>query len=97
VSCERIVPTEELTATAPVQSLLLSRMFVTGVVESPGSAHFTSCAPDYGRDESFQRHYVASARDPAAWAEFERRFLSGSEDDYQAAVRAFDERPAVAL
>lgn len=96
VSCERIVPTEELTATAPVQSLLLSRMFVTGVVESPGSAHFTSCAPDYGRDESFQRHYVASAREPAAWAEFERRFLSGSEDDYQAAVRAFDERSAVA-
>src|SRR5256885_1798510 len=48
VSCERIVPTEELTAHAPVQSLLLQRWMVHGVVEAPGGAHFTACEPDYG-------------------------------------------------
>ena len=26
----------------------------TGVVEAPGGAHFTSCVPDYDRDEAFQ-------------------------------------------
>lgn len=96
VSCERLVATERLLATAPVQSMLISRMFGSGVVESPGGAHFTSCVPDYGRDESFQRHYAASAREPADWATFERRFLSGTEDDYQAAVRDFAQQPAVA-
>src|SRR4051794_11296637 len=42
VSCERVVDTAELTATAPVQSLLLNRMMVDGVVAAPGGAHFTS-------------------------------------------------------
>lgn len=89
LSCERIVETAELTKDVPVQSLLVSRMFVTGVVETPNGAHFTSCAPDYARDEAFQRHYVASARDSETWAQFSTRFLSGSEDNYQAAVIGF--------
>src|SRR5436853_7422399 len=55
VSCERLVPTEELVAAGPPQSLLLNRMMVDGVAEAPGGAHFTSCVPDYGRDEAFQR------------------------------------------
>ncbi|MFG3493571.1 CoA transferase subunit A [Streptomyces sp. NPDC047928] len=87
VSCERIVETAELTGDAPPQSLLLSRHTVAGVVEAPGGAHFTSCAPDHGRDEEFQKWYAATP-----WDEFAGRFLVG-EADYQAAVRAFhDER-----
>ena len=34
---------------------------VDHVVELPGGAHFTSCLPDYGRDEAFQREYAQSA------------------------------------
>jgi glutaconate CoA-transferase subunit A len=75
VSCERIVPTQELTATAPVQTLLLQRWMVHGVVEAPGGAHFTSCDPDYGRDEAFQREYVEAAADPRTWANFYDRYL----------------------
>jgi glutaconate CoA-transferase subunit A len=86
VSCERIVPTEELTATAPVQTLLIKRFMVRGVVEAPGGAHFTSCDPDYGRDEAFQREYVRAAGDPEAWAAFTARYLDVDEGAYRAAV-----------
>ena len=91
VSCEQVVDTAGLTVDAPVQRLLLSRMLVTGVVETPNGAHFTTCTPDYERDEAFQRHYVAATADEDAWTSFEERFLAGDEQDYQAAVRAFHE------
>ncbi|MER6513273.1 CoA-transferase [Nonomuraea sp. NPDC001636] len=58
VSCERLVDTADLLKEGPVQSLLISRSMVTGVVEAPGGAGFTSCEPDYGRDEERQRRYV---------------------------------------
>jgi glutaconate CoA-transferase subunit A len=61
VSCERVVPTAELVADAPPQALLLNRMMVDAVVEAAGGAGFTSCVPDYGRDEDAQRRYVAAA------------------------------------
>ncbi|MGN6609269.1 MAG: CoA transferase subunit A [Jatrophihabitans sp.] len=67
VSAERVVPTAELAAAAPPQALLLNRMMVDGVVEAAGGAGFTSCVPDYGRDEAAQRDYAA-ADDPVAWA-----------------------------
>lgn len=89
VSCERIVDTAELTKEAAPQSLLLKRLAVTGVVEAPNGAHFTSCAPDYGRDEEFQREYAATP-----WPEFAARFLDGDEQAYQSAVQAWHkERP----
>ncbi|MGW7082640.1 CoA transferase subunit A [Streptomyces sp. NPDC054871] len=89
VSCERIVESSELTEHAAPQTMLISRHAVTGVTETPKGAHFTSCVPDYGRDEPFQKAYVAAAGDPDAWKEFEDRFLGGSERDYQAAVQAW--------
>jgi glutaconate CoA-transferase subunit A len=94
VSTEKVVPTTELTKEAPVQSLLLNRASVHGVVETPRGAHFTSAAPDYGRDERFQRHYAAAAKDPDAWPAFADRFLSGDETDYQRAVTRFAEEAA---
>ncbi|MFI7462698.1 CoA transferase subunit A [Nonomuraea sp. NPDC049646] len=63
VSCERLVDTADLLKEGPVQSLLISRSMVTGVVESPGGAGFTSCEPDYGRDEERQRRYVEGGTD----------------------------------
>ncbi len=89
VSTERVVDTAGLTVDAPVQRLLLNRMMVTGVVEAPNGAHFTTCAPDYERDEGFQQAYAAAAKDPGAWSRFEERFLRGDERSYQDAVRAF--------
>jgi glutaconate CoA-transferase, subunit A len=89
LSCEQVVDTAALTREAPPQSLLLNRMMVDGVVETPRGAHFTSCVPDYGRDEAFQGAYARAAADADAWASFEQRFLSGTEQDYHEAVRAF--------
>ncbi|MFE9406082.1 CoA transferase subunit A [Streptomyces sp. NPDC006530] len=84
LSCERIV---DGFRGAPAQSLLIRRSAVTGVVESPGGAHFTSCAPDYGRDEPFQKLYASTP-----WAEFAKRFLSGpDEKSYQSAVQSWHE------
>ena len=91
VSVEQITDTAGLTIDTPVQRLLLSRMMVTGVVETPNGAHFTNCVPDYERDEKFQKHYATSAGDDEAWAAFEQRFLSGDEAAYQEAVRAWTE------
>ncbi|MEV5574544.1 CoA-transferase [Spirillospora sp. NPDC052269] len=91
VSCERLVDTSDLLKEGPLQSLLISRAHVAGVVETPNGAHFTTCEPDHGRDEAFQRLYAKSAADPAAWAAFGERFLSGDEAAYQDAVRAFRE------
>ncbi|MEV6110668.1 CoA-transferase [Streptomyces sp. NPDC051940] len=88
MSVEQIVDTADLSKSGPPQSLLISRMFVSGVVEAPGGAHFTSCAPDYGRDEPFQKAYAAAARDEESWRGFRDTFLGGDEAAYQRAVRA---------
>jgi glutaconate CoA-transferase, subunit A len=88
VSCERVVATDELVAGGPVQSLLLNRAMVDGVVETPRGAHFTSCVPDYGRDEAFQRRYAQSAASDESWAEFHAEFLGGDEAEYLARVDA---------
>ncbi len=88
LSAESIVETEALTEDHPVQTLLINRMMVQGVVEAPGGAHFTECPPDYARDEKFQREYAATAKDDGAWASFRERYLEVSEEDYQKAVRS---------
>ena len=88
LSCERVVATEDLLAEGPAQTLRVQRSTVDGVVEAPGGAHFTTCEPDYGRDEAFQREYAAAAGVPDRWAEWSARWLSGSEAEYQEAVRS---------
>jgi acyl CoA:acetate/3-ketoacid CoA transferase alpha subunit len=90
LSVERVVPTEELVKAVPPQALLINRMMVDHVVEAPGGAHFTTAAPDYGRDEKFQRHYAEAAGSDESWQQFVATYLSGSEADYQAAVREFE-------
>jgi len=86
MSCERVVSTEELVAGGPLQSLLINRMMVGGVVEARGGAHFTECPPDYPRDEAFQRQYAKTAKDDDAWNAFRAKYLDVSEADYQKAV-----------
>jgi glutaconate CoA-transferase subunit A len=85
LSCEQLVPTAEL-ASGPMPTLRLPRWLVHGVVHAPRGAHFTSCEPDYPRDETFQRAYVAAARDPEQWPAFRARYLEVDEAAYQSAV-----------
>jgi glutaconate CoA-transferase subunit A len=84
VSCERVVPTGQL---GELTRARIARWMVAGVVEAPNGAHFTSCVPDYDRDEAFQKEYVAAAKDPEAWAAFSATYLDvADEAAYQAAV-----------
>ena len=92
MSVDRMVSTDELVKSVPPQALLVNRMMVDTVVEAPDGAHFTTAEPDYPRDEKFQRHYAEAAGSDEAWAEFSKTYLSGSEADYQAAVRKFGEQ-----
>jgi len=94
VSCERIASTASLLESGPPQSLLINRAMVDGVIEAPRGAHFTSCVPDYGRDEAFQAHYAAAAADPDVWSRFTAEYLAGDEASYQQAVQRFTERQA---
>jgi len=86
MSCEKLVSTEDLVGGGPLQSLLINRMMVSGVVEAPGGAHFTECPPDYARDEAFQREYAKTAKDDEAWKAFRAKYLDVSEAEYQKAV-----------
>ncbi len=84
VSTEKIIATEDLLREGPVQTLRINRSMVDGVVETPRGAHFTSCEPDYGRDEKFQKLYASSIGDE--WAGFSSRYIEVGESEYQAAV-----------
>ena len=84
VSTEKIVETGDLLREGPVQTLRINRSMVDGVVSAPHGAHFTSCEPDYGRDEGFQKLYAGSIGD--AWPGFLARFVDVDESAYQAAV-----------
>jgi len=87
LSCERVVATEDLLKEGGVHTLKINRSLVDGVIEASRGAHFTSCVPDYDRDEAFQRAYATAAVDPEKWAAFSRQYLElESERDYQNAV-----------
>ncbi|MFD4422929.1 CoA transferase subunit A [Agromyces sp. NPDC058484] len=89
VSAEQVVPTEHLLDEASFHTLLFSRMYVSGVIETPRGAHFTTCEPDYDRDEAFQRLYATSAKDPEAWSRFAADYLETDEAGYHDAVARF--------
>lgn len=89
-SVERVVPTGSLVeAAGDITRLRINRLFVDGYVVAPNGAHPTSCDPDYGRDEAFQKEYLGTAKDPALWDAFRSQWLSfATEADYQAALAA---------
>ncbi len=89
LTCEQIVPTDQLLKEGGPYSLKINRSMVHGVVETPGGAHFTECPPDYARDEAFQREYAMTAKDPDAWEAFRATYLEcESEEAYQEAVKS---------
>jgi glutaconate CoA-transferase subunit A len=75
VSCERVVPTAELSEGGSIHTMRIHRGMVDGVVEAPGGARFTSCVPDYERDEAVQAEYAKTAGDPDAYGAFMERYL----------------------
>jgi glutaconate CoA-transferase, subunit A len=86
MTTERIVDNGRLTDEGPISTVVIHRLLTDGVVATPGGAHFTANPPDYGRDESFQKEYAASAGDPAEWDAFAARYVFVSDDEYQAHV-----------
>jgi glutaconate CoA-transferase subunit A len=88
VSCERIVETAEFAAAGSHHTQRISRLFTDGVVATPNGAHFTSCTPDYERDEAFQKAYAGSAASPEAWQAWRADWVDISEADYQRKVAA---------
>jgi glutaconate CoA-transferase subunit A len=89
MSCERIVPTSELTRESSVHTLRINRTMIDGVIEAPLGAHFTECPPDYSRDEAFQREYAATAKDPALLEAFLDRYVRlPNHEAYRKAVLA---------
>ena len=89
MSVERIVPTGRLLDEGTFHTLRVNRLMVDGVVEARNGAHFTSCVPDYERDETFQREYAATAKSPEAWDAFRSAYLDvESEAAYQNTLRA---------
>ena len=79
-----VVDTDQFLVEGSVHTLRIPRLHVDGVVEAQGGAHFTECPPDYGRDESFQRDYAATAKDPMAWERFCADWLElESRDSYR--------------
>ena len=89
VTAERVVEPGQLPEEGPMQAITVTRLLTDAVVHAPGGAHFTSCEPDYGRDEAFQSAYAKAAADAdgEAWAAFEARYLHVDEAGYQAAAR----------
>jgi glutaconate CoA-transferase subunit A len=66
-----IVSVERLASSgAHDRPAVLNRTMVDHVVVAPGGAGFTSCLPDYPRDDKAQAEYVASAASPETWASY---------------------------
>lgn len=83
VSVEKVVDTPELLDAGPVQSMLINRAMVDGVVEAPGGVLFTSCQPDYARDETLQKAYAQAATAGGdAWADFKQRFVAVTDEKF---------------
>lgn len=89
ISVEKVVPTPDLAAEAGTElRLRVGRLMVDGVVERPGGALFTSCVPDYEREEALQREYAGAASSPESWAAFRSEWIDVDEETFQAKVAA---------
>ncbi len=82
VTAEQVVGVGELSANGSFHTQRISRLWVDGVVEAPRGAHFTSCVPDYERDETFQAGYAKSAASPEAWQQWRAEWIDVADADY---------------
>ena len=84
VSCERVVPTEELARLGCIHTLTLNRTLVDAVVEAPCGAHPTSCAPKYGIDVEHLKTYAGATGE--GWDAYRAQFVDVDHDRYLEAV-----------
>jgi glutaconate CoA-transferase subunit A len=75
-----VLSVERLADGGPEAGILNSTM-VDHVVVAPRGAGFTSCLPDYERDEAAQREYADAAASPEAWRAYRERHLDGAGND----------------
>jgi len=96
VTAEKVVEPGSLADEGPLHAVTVTRLLSDAVVEAPMGAHFTSCDPDYGRDEAFQSAYAKAAADVdgGAWAAFAGRHLETDEAGYLASLAALDDAGA---
>lgn len=86
VSCESILPTEEMIEQGAIQSMVLNRTLTDGVVEAPLGAHPTACVPKYGIDLEHLKEYSATAKDPELWNTYRAKYIDVDHDTYIGAV-----------
>lgn len=82
VTAEDVVPVGALAGIGSFHTQRISRLWVDGVVAAPRGAHFTSCVPDYERDETFQKAYAESATSPEAWQQWRADWVDIEDADY---------------
>ena len=86
VSCERIVPTDDLLKAGCLHTLYLDRGMVDAVIEAPFGAHPSSCVPRYGIDVEHLKIYSAAAASADAWRDYRTKFVDVADDAYLAAI-----------
>jgi len=84
VSCERIVPTAELTTLGCIHTLALNRTLVDAVIEAPLGAHPTMCTPKYGIDLDHLKTYAGATGD--GWTTYQQQFVDVDEAQYIEAI-----------
>ena len=95
VSCEEILPTEEMTAAGCIHSMVLNRTLVDGVIEAPFGAHPTSCVPKYGIDVDHLKVYSAAAKGAGGFTDYVNTFVSIDPAAYLEAVGGADKIGAI--
>ena len=86
VTCEELVDSDYFAAGDEARYVFWERSMTTGVVVSPGGAHPSSCAPQYGFDVPHFKEYNASAKE-GGFAAYAEKFVTGvSEEQYQEKV-----------
>ena len=90
VSCEELVDSDFFTQGDEARSVYWERCQTTTVVELPGGAYPSSCAPSYGFDVAHFKEYSASAKEGGFAAYADKYITDKTEEDFQQSVGGLD-------
>lgn len=80
VSCEHLEERLDITHSDTAKLNYFERFLVKGVVHTPGGAHPTISAPDYGWDMLHLKNYAALAGEEDGWRRYHEEFLNGGDE-----------------
>lgn len=80
VSCEQLEYRLDISHSDTAKLNYFERFLVNGVVHTPGGAHPTISAPDYGWDMAHLKNYVTLAGEDGGWRSYHDEFLSGGDE-----------------